>query len=94
MALSIKDCTIMKVVQTIYYQVDVRYVTTRGLQCTCMSLNSVTWTLFGSPGLWDRLDLDFILGKGDQLFKFIGKFRFLGMEDLTQEFLVENSSIT
>ena len=34
-----------------------------------------------------------MLGKGDQLFKFIGKFRYLGIEDLPQEFLIENSLI-
>ena len=35
----------------------------------------------------------FYIVKGDQLFKFIGKFRYLGMEDLPQEFSVENCSI-
>ena len=58
-----------------------------------MSLLSITWTLFRSHGLWDKFDLDSILGKGYQLFNFIGKFRYLGMEDPPQEFLVENSSI-
>ena len=43
--------------------------------------------------MWDKFDLDWILGKWDQLFKFIGKFRYLEMEDLSHEFLVENSSI-
>ena len=55
-----------------------------------MSLMSITWT---SPGLWDKFDLYSILGKGDQLLKFIGKFRYLGIEDLPQEFLVENVSV-
>ena len=38
-----------------------------------MSLISVTWTLFRSSGMWNRFDLDCILGKGDQLFQFIWK---------------------
>ena len=58
-----------------------------------MSLISLSWILFKSPGLWDKFDLDCILGKGDQLFKFIGKFRYLGIEDLPQEFLIEKSLI-
>ena len=33
------------------------------------------------------------LHKGDQLFKFINKFRCLGITDLRQEFLIENSSV-
>ena len=49
-----------------------------------------SWTLFTSSGLLDKINLDSILGKGDQLFKFIVKFRFYGMEDLPQEFSTEN----
>ena len=58
-----------------------------------MSLMSLTSTLFRSPGMWNKFDLDCTLGKWDQLFKFIEKLRFLGMEDLPQEFLIENSLI-
>lgn len=47
-----------------------------------MSLVSVSWALFRYPGLWERLDFDFILVKGDQSFKFIGRFKYPGIEDL------------
>ena len=40
-----------------------------------------------------QIDLDCILGTGDQLFKLIGKFGYLGIEDLPQEVLTENSLI-
>ena len=93
MALSVRDYTIIKVVQATHHQGNVKYGISRGIQYSCMSLMSINWTLFRSPGLWDKFDFDWILGKGDQLFKFMGKFRYLGMEDLPQEFLVENSSI-
>ena len=59
-----------------------------------MSLISVSLTLFPSPGIWDKFYLDCILGKGDELFKCIGQFRFLGIEDLPQELLTENFSMT
>ena len=88
-----RDYTIIKVVQATHHQGDVRYGISTGMQCSCMSLVSLRWTLFKSPALWDKFDLDWILGKGDQLFKFIGKFRYLGTEDLPQEFLTENSLI-
>ena len=52
------------------------------MQCSCMSLVSLTWTLFQSLGLRDKSSLDCILDKGDQSFEFIGKFRYLGKEDL------------
>ena len=59
----------------------------------CVSLICLSWTLFKSPGLRDKYDLNYTLGKDDQFFKFIGKFRYLGMEDLLQEFLIENSFV-
>ena len=58
-----------------------------------MPLISVRRTLFESPGLWNKFDLDCILGKGDQLFKFIDKYRYLGVEGLPQEFMIENCQI-
>ena len=90
MALSSRDYTIIKVVQETHHQGDVRYGASRGIQCSCMSLVSVSWK---SPGLCDKFDLDSILGKGDQLFKFIGKFSYFGMEELPQEFSIENCTI-
>ena len=63
-----KIITIIKVVQATHHQGDVRYCTSRGNQCLCISLVSVSWTLFRSPGLWDKFDLDCILCKGNQFY--------------------------
>ena len=93
MTLRVRDYTIIKVVQATHHQGNVRYGTSSGIQCSCMSLMSVTWTLFTSPDMWDTFDLDCILSKGDQLFKYIGKFIYLGIEDLPQEILVEKASV-
>ena len=41
-----------------------------------------------------KFELDCIFARGNQLFKFIGKFRYLGVEDLPQEFLLENYSMS
>ena len=90
MALSIRDYTIIKVVQACHHQGDIRYGASQGIQCSRMSFMSVSWILFKSPGMWDKFELDCILDRGDQLFKFIGKFRYIGVEDLPQEFLLEN----
>ena len=51
MALSIRDYSIIKAVKAAQHQGDVRYGTSRGMQCSCMSLMSVTWTLFRSPAV-------------------------------------------
>lgn len=45
-----------------------------------------------SPRLWGKFDLDLILGKVDQLSKLIGQFKYLGIEDLLQELLIEKPS--
>ena len=83
MALSVRDYTIIKVVQATHHQGDVRYGASRFVQSSYISLISMSWILFKSPGLlWDKFDLDSILGKVDQLFKIISKFRYLGMEGL------------
>ena len=44
-------------------------------------------------GIWDKFLFGCILARGDQLFKFNSKFRYLGVEDLPQEFLLENCSM-
>ena len=82
MALIIRDYVIFRLVQTTHHQGDVRYGASRGIQYSCMSLISVSWLLLKSPGLWYRSHLDYILDKGDHLLKFIGKFEYLGREDL------------
>ena len=64
--LKIKDYTISKV-EASHHQRNVRYGISRGIQWSSMSLMSFTSTLFRSPGMWDKFDLDCILGKGDQL---------------------------
>ena len=93
MALNIRDYTIIKVVQSTHHQGDLRYGISRGIQCSSMSLMYVTWTMFKSAGIWNKYDLDYILSEGNQLFKPIERFRYLGIGGLPKEFLIENSSI-
>ena len=69
---------------------DIRDGTSNCIQCSCISPISTSWALFKSPGLWDKFNLDYMSGKTDQLLKLIRKFRYLGMDDLPQEFLIEN----
>ena len=83
----------MKVVQLTHDQRDIRYGMLRGIQCSHMSLMSFCWTLLKSASTWDFIDLDYILQKGDLLFKSRNNYRYLGMENLPWEFFIENSSI-
>ena len=49
--------------------------------------------MFRLIGRCDRFYLDCILVTGDQLLESVGRFKYLGIEDLPQELLNENSSI-
>ena len=46
-----------------------------------------------SAKIWDSFDLDCISQKEDLLFKSLNNYIYLGMEDLTQDIFIENSSI-
>ena len=77
MALSNFDTRVMKVVLVTHHQGDISYEMLRGVQCSCMSLMSVCWTLFKSTSIWDSFDLDCILQKGNLLFKSLNNYRYL-----------------
>ena len=46
----------------------------------CVSLVLVSRTSFKSLSLWEKFGLDCVLDKGNQSYKFIGKFRYLGIK--------------
>ena len=50
MALSIRDYTIIKVVQATHLQGDIRYGASRAVQCSCVFLVSVNWTYLKLQG--------------------------------------------
>ena len=77
MALTNFDTRIMKVVQVSYHQSDLGYGMLRDINCSCMSLMSVCWTLFKSKRIWNSPDLDYILQKRDLLFKYLDYYRYL-----------------
>ena len=54
---------IVIVVQASHHQADARYGASWEIQCSCMSLMSINWTLFKLPHFWDLIDLDSILPK-------------------------------
>ena len=58
-----------KIVQGTHHQGDIRYGSTVGIQCLCISLMAVDWSVIKSTSRWDNNDLDRTLRKGDELFK-------------------------
>ena len=63
------------------------------MQCSCISLTSINWTLFKLPQFWHLINLDSVLQKSGELFKCVNEFRFLGIEGLPHGFLTENCLI-
>ena len=60
---------ISKTVQGTRHQRDIHYGTTADIQCLCISLMGVCWSLIKSISRWDSNEFDWILTKGDDLFK-------------------------
>ena len=60
MTISVRDYTIINLVQATHYQADVK-----GIQCSCMSLISAGLAIFKPSDLWDKFYLDYMLGNGD-----------------------------
>ena len=82
MTLSNFDARIMKVVQGTHHQGSNRYGISRS-----------QFALFKSVSIWGSFNLDCILQKVNVLFKSLHNYRYLGIEDLSQEVFIENSSI-
>ena len=83
----------IKIAQVTHHQGDIRYGSTAGIQCLCISLIAVCWSLIKSISRWDSNDLDRILRKGDELFKSLNKFKLLGVEELPTKIEVYSHSI-
>ena len=84
---------ILMVVQVSHHPADAWYGVSLGMQCSCIPLMSINWTLFKLPQFWHLIDLDSILQKWGELFKSVNEFRFPGVEGLPHRFLTENCLI-
>ena len=61
--------SILSVVQGTFNQSDARFGETAGVQCACMSLFSLCWSVVKSIFRWSPSDLDFVLINGDSIYK-------------------------
>ena len=71
--------------QATHHQGDICYGTTTGIQCSCMSLMSISWRILKTIARWDNDDLNKILQNGDCLFKSLSIFRLPDVEHLPAE---------
>ena len=87
------DSLVVKVVHASHHQGSERYGSSRGIQCSCMALIAVYWTLLKRISLWKTAYLDCILQKGDDLFKKLNLMRILSVDDLPQNCKIEDVSL-
>lgn len=82
-----------KVVLGSFHQGDPRFGESSGIQCACNALYSICFSSIKKVSVWKSFDLDYVLEKGDELFKRLGKFRPLFMDEMPSSVLIERSNI-
>ena len=72
----------VKVINGNFHQGDPLFDITTGTQCVCNSLFSICWSTIRRTALWNTLNLDFILIKGDAIYKCLNVSGHLSFDDL------------
>ena len=63
---------------------------TRGIQCSCISLYGICFSVFKSVSRWNINDLEYIVEKGDLLYKMQNTTQFLCCPELPRSVMVES----
>ena len=77
-----KSYLVIKSVQGSYNQGHERFGTTAGMQCNCISLFSLCWSVIRKVSIWQSHDLDYIICTGDKIYKDLGVSKYLNVNDL------------
>ena len=85
---------ISKIVQASFHQGHSMFGASAGTQCVCNALFAVCWTKIKNVSFWNSCDLDYILIKGDELYKSINLYRYLEPADLPNVLNVESVDVT
>ena len=78
----LKSYSVLKSAQGSYNQGHGRFGATAGMQCTCISLFSLCWSVNLKVSIWQSHDLDYILCTGDKIYKDLGVSNYLNADDL------------
>ena len=76
----------MSCIQGSFSQNNPRFGDSVGKQCACNTLTSICWSVNRRVKIWKTSDLDFLLTKGDELFKVVNINRSLYFDELPKEF--------
>ena len=84
---------ILKIVKASYHQGNPMFGYSAGKQCLCNALFAICWNLAKKVCFWNSIDLDFILIKGDALYKILCLDRYLGPEDLPEQIKINDNEV-
>ena len=83
------DMKLEKIVRGNFNQADEMFSENAGKQSATIALFSICWTKVRRISIWKSFDLDFILHKGDAIFKGIDVNRSLHAKELPEQIFVE-----
>ena len=75
----------LKITQGSFHQGHEKFGLTRGRQCTCCALFSITFSVVKNPGYWCQGDIDYIVENGDKIFKKLNPTLYLDLDSLPHE---------
>ena len=85
---------IVRSVQAGFHQGHETFGATKGIQCSCISLFSVCFSVFKSVSAWNKNDLEYVLEKGDLVYKAQNSITFLSVPELPTTLVIEDFPLT
>ena len=88
------DHKIVKSVLGSFHQGHPKFAETAGIQCACIALHSICFSIVKKVSIWKMHDLDYILELGDSKFKLMNIPRPLFMHELPRNTTIESQDVT
>ena len=86
--------SIEKVIQATFSQGHPKFGSTRRIQCTCISLFSICFSIFKVVSRWNRHDVEYVIEKGDALYELQNTYQLLSCTCLPRVFQAEHLQVS
>ena len=87
-------CVPLTVIKASFNQGNDKFGHTKGIQCSCISLFAVSFSVFKNVARWTCHDLEYIVEQGDALYKSTGSTNFLSCPELPRNLYIEGFQVT
>ena len=87
------DFKILKAVLGSFHQGHPKFGSTSGIQCSCIALYAICFSIVKKISIWKTWELDYILESGDAVFKNLNISRSLFMHELPNSITIENNNV-